>query len=182
LRAFKRAGLNLAHSKGYHPMPKVSFHCALPVGTESMQETLDIELIDVPNTTSLMKDINLQLPAGISVTSVTLISPGRKKERLKESHFLITLNGIKLKEKDLDRFLTSDYFPAIKLTKKGANKVDLRQLVKSMSLISPNSIKLVVKHTSRGELRPAEIIRNVFALQDSDLTSIRILKTQQILE
>jgi len=182
LRAFKRAGLNLAHSKGYHPMPKVSFHCALPVGTESMQETMDIEVSDVPDIASLKKAINLQLPSGISVASVTLISPGRKKERLKESHFLITLNGIELKETDLDKFLASDYFPAIKLTKKGAHKVDLRQLVKSMSLISPNSIKLVVKHTSRGELRPAEIVRNVFALQDSDLTSIRILKTQQILE
>ncbi|MCJ7687309.1 MAG: TIGR03960 family B12-binding radical SAM protein, partial [Desulfobacteraceae bacterium] len=34
IRAFRRAGLKLAYSRGYHPMPKVSFFAALPVGTE----------------------------------------------------------------------------------------------------------------------------------------------------
>ena len=182
IRAFRRAGLNPAHSKGYHPMPKLSFHCALPVGTESLLETLDIELIDAPNLASLERDINLQLPPGISLTSVTLLSPKGKKERLKESHFLITLNGIELKEKCLDEFLNSDYFPVVKITKKGAHEVDLRPIVKSMSLITPNSVKLVVTHTLGGGLRPAEIVRNVFALQDYDLSTIRILKTHQILE
>ena len=45
-RAFRRAGLKLAYSQGFHPMPKVSFFSALPVGTESMGELAEIELIE----------------------------------------------------------------------------------------------------------------------------------------
>ena len=46
VRAFKRAGLNLIYSKGFHPLPKLSFASALPVGTESIHETVDFELYE----------------------------------------------------------------------------------------------------------------------------------------
>ena len=181
VRASRRAGLSLAYSKGYHPMPRLSFHCALPVGTESMHETLDIQLAESLDTDTLKTNLNQQLPEGISVTSATEISFAKKKDRLKESHFLITLDGIELREKDLYRFLGSDYFPVAKVTKKGEYEVNIRSLVKSMRLTSPNSLELALKHGSGPELRPAELIRNIFSLEQSHLTGIRILKINQIL-
>jgi radical SAM family uncharacterized protein len=43
-RASKRAGLPLSHSEGFHPLPKIIFATALPVGVESLTEVVDIEL------------------------------------------------------------------------------------------------------------------------------------------
>ena len=43
-RTLRRSGLPLAHTAGYHPLPRVSFHGALPVGVESLEETLDLQL------------------------------------------------------------------------------------------------------------------------------------------
>ena len=43
-RSLRRSGLPLVFSAGFHPLPRVSFHGALPVGVESLAETLDVEL------------------------------------------------------------------------------------------------------------------------------------------
>ena len=43
-RSLRRSGLGLHFSQGFHPLPKVSFHGALPVGIESLMEIMDIKL------------------------------------------------------------------------------------------------------------------------------------------
>lgn len=182
IRAFKRAGLRLEYSKGYHPMPKVSFACALPVGVESMQETVDIQLSESQAVSSIKQRINRQLPSGIAVTSVEEILLSKKKGQLKESYFLISLNGFELKEEDVDRFLNSDYFPIVKVGKKGEHEINARPLVKSMKLALPNKISLDVKHTSGPQLRPDQIVKGVFSLKDSQVKGIKIIKTRQVLE
>ena len=65
IRAFKRAGLNIVFSRGYHPMPRISFAAALPVGTESMHETVDVELYETMPIALTKEKINRQLPSGI---------------------------------------------------------------------------------------------------------------------
>jgi radical SAM family uncharacterized protein/radical SAM-linked protein len=181
VRAFKRTGLNLVYSRGFHPMPKVVFGCALPVGTESMQETVDVEIAEFTDTSVLKKRINRQLPSGIAVTSIKEICPHKKTKRLKESHFIVTLNGTELKEADLERFLKSDYFPIVKVGKKGEHKIDAKPLVKFMDLFSPNGIKLIMRHAPGPEAKPAEIVKSVFSLSDSRAIYMRILKTKQVL-
>jgi len=103
IRAFRRADLKLAYSKGFHPMPKVSFFAALPVGTESIEELVDIELIEVADVFSVKEKINHELPHGIDVIHVKEISPTKKRRRISESQFLITLKGPKIKEKRSER-------------------------------------------------------------------------------
>jgi len=173
--------LNLVHSKGFHPMPKVSFACALPVGTESLQETIDIELAESLDIPSSKKCIDQQLPPGINVTLIEEITLDKKKQRLKESHFLITLNGAELNKEDLEEFLKSDYFAVVKVNKKGEHRINVRPLVKSMSLIPPNKIKLALKHTAGPELKPAEIVKTLFSLKDLHVNDIKTVKTKQVL-
>jgi radical SAM family uncharacterized protein/radical SAM-linked protein len=182
VRALKRAGLSLVYSKGHHPMPKMSFSCALPVGTESLEETLDIEVAGPQNVSFLKEKINPQLPSGIAVTGVEEIALSRRRERLRESHFLITLNGVRLSEQDLRGFLESDYFPVTKTNKKGRHEINARAQVKGMRLLSQNKIELSLYHTSGPESKPAEIVRAIFSLNESQINCMKILKTNQVLE
>ena len=46
-QAFRRAGVKLHYTQGFNPVPKASFSPALPVGTESLAEYLDIDLIEL---------------------------------------------------------------------------------------------------------------------------------------
>jgi radical SAM family uncharacterized protein/radical SAM-linked protein len=179
IRAFRRAELNLVYSQGFHPMPKVSFTCALPVGTESLQETLDIQLAETSDTSYLKECINRQLPQGIEVISVDGVPSGKKKVSLKETHFNITIAGAELKEEDLKIFLESDNFPIVKKTKKGERSIDARSLVKEMRLTESDKIELVLKHTEGPQLKPGEIIAGIFLSGGVVSSHLRIVKTKQ---
>jgi len=181
IRAFRRAGLKLAYSKGYHPMPKVSFFAALPVGTESIEELVDIELIEAIDILSVKKKINHELPHGIDVILVKEISSTKKRGRISESQFLITFKGPKIEEKDLREFLESDHFSVVKTNKKGDHEIDARALVGSISLVSPNKLQLTVSQTEGPGLKPTEIVKGIFSLMDEDLLNMDVLKTGQVL-
>ena len=43
-RAFRRAEIDLVHSQGFNPHPKISYGNALALGTESQGEYLDVEI------------------------------------------------------------------------------------------------------------------------------------------
>jgi radical SAM family uncharacterized protein/radical SAM-linked protein len=182
IRAFKRAGIRLAYSKGFHPMPKISFACALPVGTESVDETADIEITEVLDASDIKKCINMQLPSGIKVIAVSDISQDKKNARLTESHYLISLYSKEANEKEVKKFVASGHFPVVKTTKKGKHTIDARSLVKSLSIISSDKLKLILKHTDGPKLKPEEIIAGIFSLKGLDAGAIKTLKIKQVLD
>ncbi len=181
IRAFRRAGLKLAYSGGFHPMPKVSFFAALPVGTESIEELVDIELIEAEDVFSIKEKINHELPHGIDVILVKEISPTTKRGRITENQFLITFNGPEIREKDLRKFVESDHFSVVKTNKKGDHEIDARALVSAISLISPNKLQLTIKQKDGPGLKPREIVKGIFSLTDDELLNMDILKTGQVL-
>jgi radical SAM family uncharacterized protein/radical SAM-linked protein len=181
IRAFKRSGLNLVYSKGYHPMPKVSFTSALPVGTESIHETVDINLYGVPPVSATKEAINRQLVAGIRVTCVEDITLEEKSPGLRESHYHITMNGLEIERTDLEKFIQSDYFPITRSGKKREQTVNARSMVKSMSLVPPDCLSLVITHSSGPMLKPIDVIKGVFHLNDQNVQGIKILKTKQVM-
>src|SRR6185295_7876521 len=65
LRAARRARLPLAFSQGHHPLPKLSFGPALPLGFSSEDEHLDVELTAVVAPDDLRARLAAQLPDGL---------------------------------------------------------------------------------------------------------------------
>ena len=181
IRAFKRVGLDLVHSRGFHPLPKVSFASALPVGTESIHETVDFELYETMPMASVREEISGQLPNGIGVICLEDITTQKGRRRLEESHFHVAFNGVEIGKTDLEGFLASKYFPIAKTRKGRVQTINARSVVKSMSLIPPNGLHLVVSHNSGPQLKPADIIKGVFHLSEDEASKIRILKTKQVL-
>ncbi|HMC33157.1 MAG TPA: TIGR03936 family radical SAM-associated protein, partial [Myxococcales bacterium] len=76
LRTFRRAGLSMPHSQGFHPKPKVSFGPACPVGTESHAEYLDLELFGTRDASEVAEGIRGNLPEGFRVVSCEVLRPG----------------------------------------------------------------------------------------------------------
>jgi radical SAM-linked protein len=184
VRALRRAGVELTYSKGFHPMPKITFADALPVGTESLVETVDIGVAHPMDLTSLMENLNTNLPEGICVTHAHELPPGGKSGRLRESNFLITIqpsNGSLLHEEHLHAFLSSTNFPARKVTSKGERRLDLRSLVKDMKLLSTNQVQMTLTQGPGPRLKPIEILGRVFYLSDNQMARAKIVKTGQVL-
>ena len=179
-RAFRRAGLDLVYSKGFHPMPKISFFSALPVGTESMAETADIELAEHLDKDDLKAAINRELPKGINITTIEKVSSSEKKRHIETSRFLITLDGAAFNEANLMKFLQSKHFEVVKINKKGEHSIDARKLVTAMKIVSPEQIDLTIRQTDTLTLKPAEIVKGVFYLGEEEISNMKILKTEQI--
>ena len=179
-RAFRRAGLKLTYSQGFHPMPKISFFSALPVGTRSMAELAEIELTEGADVDDLKDKINGELPEGIDISRIEKVSSSGKKLRLKASRFLITLKEATFNETGLMEFLKSKHFEVVKINKKGEHTIDARSLVTAMSLLSPGQIDLTLRQTDKLTLKPAEIMKGVFSLKEEDLLNMDILKTEQV--
>jgi radical SAM-linked protein len=161
-------------------MPRISFLTALPVGTESLHETLEIEVDASLVITALPERLNKQMPPGIYLKSFEEIAPRRGKRSLKESHFLLYLDGLKSKEERLEKFLNSESFPITKVGRKGPTQINARPLVKSMVFLTPNRIRLVLNHIGGAELKPAEILNGVFFSKNEDLGGVRILKVKEV--
>jgi len=172
--------LKLAYSQGFHPMPKASFFSALPVGTESVAELVEIELFENLDVENLKAKINRQLPEGTHITHIEKVPSSGKKLRPKASRFLITLVDTTFSEVNLMKFLQSEHFEVVKINKKGEHTIDARALVTAMKIVSPGKIDLTIRQTDTLTLKPAEIIKGVFSLREDDLSNMNILKTEQI--
>jgi len=181
IRAARRAGLDMVFSKGFHPMPRISFSTALPVGTGSVHETMIIELYGKVPPMELKEAINLQLPEDVRVSLTEDISKGVKKEILLESHYQVTLTDIKTDSMLLDKFKESTVFPIIKKTKNGEREVDAKPLVKSIGFSAPDTINLVINHINGPELKPAYIIKGIFGLGDEQESFLKVLKIKQVM-
>jgi radical SAM-linked protein len=182
VRACKRAGVSLVYSKGYHPMPKISFASALPVGTESLHETLEFQCHGTQPDRRLRDVINEQLPSGLKIQTVEILDRDAGSLRVQESHYEIFLKGVRVGEDGLQRFLASEVFPVIKRGKKGDQSIDGRAQVKSAHFSAESTIHLSLKTMQGPALKPAEIIQGIFHLKDEDLDGISVLKTGEILD
>ncbi|MBE9592444.1 MAG: TIGR03960 family B12-binding radical SAM protein [Proteobacteria bacterium] len=180
IRAFRRAGMDLVYSSGYHPMPKVSFAVALPVGTESLNEIVDVQVRNIQNTSLTIKKLNKELPSGIRVLSMEEIGIKESPPRIKESYFHIQMNGYFNKEA-VDRFLMLKSCLAVKKRRNGETTVDIRSQVKALHVLSNGELELIVRHGKGSELKPTEIVKKVFMLPDSQIQGIRVLKTKSLI-
>ncbi len=76
LRAFRRAGLQVAHGNGFNPKPKVGFGPACPVGTESEAEFLDAELLGTHAPDEAAARVRAELPEGLALLEVAPLEAG----------------------------------------------------------------------------------------------------------
>jgi len=180
VRAFKRAGVSLVYSKGYHPMPKLSFAAALPVGTESLHETLVVQWHDSSPDRMLGDRIDEQLPSGLEIKTLEVLDREAKSLKNKEIHYEISFHGVKVGEDRLERFLASDSFPVTKKGKKGDRKIDARAQVKAAYFNTGSTMHLALKPMEGPALKPVEIIQGMFHLSDEDLEGVGVLKTMEI--
>lgn len=65
-RAFRRAEIELVHSQGFNPHPKISYGNALALGTESQGEYVDVEIEADLSVEEYLNRMNEQLPEGIT--------------------------------------------------------------------------------------------------------------------
>jgi radical SAM family uncharacterized protein/radical SAM-linked protein len=78
-RAIQRAGLRVAHTRGFNPHPKIVFSPPIPVGVESRMELVDIPLLEIsgePRILEVFRKIQGGLPKGLRPWAAWRLGPG----------------------------------------------------------------------------------------------------------
>jgi radical SAM-linked protein len=72
-RALRRAALPLAYSQGFHPQPRITQACPLPLGLTARAELVDAWLEQDLEPLSVARALVTALPAGIVITAVETV-------------------------------------------------------------------------------------------------------------
>jgi radical SAM family uncharacterized protein/radical SAM-linked protein len=74
-RAIRRSGVRLRYSQGFHPKPDLSFGPALSLGVASLDEYVDVRLIDAPASAELLERLKRATSAGLQFLDAVMLGP-----------------------------------------------------------------------------------------------------------
>ena len=92
-RALRRSGLPVSFTGGFHPLPRVQFALALPLGAEADGEWMDLEFTEAVPVEQALLQLQPQLPQGFGLQSaveVPVSAPSLSQE-LVGAHWQLTL-------------------------------------------------------------------------------------------
>ncbi len=130
-RAFRRAGMPLAFSEGYHPHPKISFAAPAPVGITSHGEILEVELTEEISVEEVVAMEPSLFPQGMRLLDARYTDSKKslmaKIRAIDYAIFFPEDNGLR---EAFEAYLASDEILHEKRTKKGKRKtVDLAPMI-----------------------------------------------------
>lgn len=72
-RSFRRAGLPLAYSQGFHPQPRINQALPLPLGMTSQNDLAEFWLEQVMDVSHIANTLRLSVPPGLNISLVQVI-------------------------------------------------------------------------------------------------------------
>ncbi len=199
-RAAKRAHLPLSYSRGFHPLPKIRFDGALPLGVESLGERAEFELLEPVKTETFMEKLNGELPEGLGVSLLEIISPSRRMGCTGETHWCVLgFSHLKGFQEKIDAFQGSNQLIHAQRSKGGIGGIDLRSMVEEVRIrdtiplpeidthLFPRSfwdllnwkggvIEFIVRAKDGRRPRAREVIRRVFDITEEEVKGLRFIK------
>ena len=190
-RASKRADLSLCFSEGFHPMPRIIFATALPVGMESLTEIVDIECDGKVAPRDVLERLNETLPPGVEILDAEEVPRFFHLSSLSHpSVYWIPLDHFLSKEEALPKIKKAldekEFF--IHQERDGKKRsVDIRPLIEKMEVkekkgcpgdASQWGVELVLRKATGRTAKPTEIVGAVLGLDREPLAQCKVIKLE----
>lgn len=180
--ALRRSGLKVAFTQGFNPHPRLSFALALPLGVESFDELVDIDLehADLPPEPSLLVSVlGGQMPPGLRLLHAWLAT-GRPRVIAAEYQCDVgqeaDLAGLRLRLEALHS-APSLPFSRSRGDGKSARKFDAKLFILSAAL-DGRVLSMRLRTGADGGMKPSDLL----TLLDLDAGGILVTKTRTLLE
>ncbi|MFA4903712.1 MAG: TIGR03960 family B12-binding radical SAM protein [Desulfobaccales bacterium] len=175
-RSLRRSGLPLSFTKGFHPLPRVSFHGALPLGVESLTEIMDVELTEPVPVDTLVATLNRVLPRGIKVLEAFPLNRRQDPPGREHAVYEVASRNPVFEATAAATFLAQAEFMVTRHRPKGDERVDLRPLVADLTVMDPLHLRLDLHRQEKGNVKVTDALAAIFALDDSQARELRIVK------
>ena len=160
----RRAKVPIAYSQGFNPQPRMQLASALPLGSMSECEILDIWVLESIATVTLQNDLATGLPSGIEVIEIAAVDLKEKslQSRLRAAEYIIELeDDIDLKglQQIIDKLLSMNSI----IRQNRGKDYDMRSLIHVLDIVSGDSIpqKMFVRLSAcpGATGRPSELLK-----------------------
>lgn len=182
-RVLRRAKLPVAYSRGFHPLPLLSFGRALPVSVASEVEWFGLTLSTHISPQRLAMRLNGFLPEELEVWQVEMVEKSKKTEQAHSEAFELAPAEPEQAAMAFEKFSQSRACPITRETKKGAATVDVRPLLAEWQLLArPNQtprLRFTTDWTA-GYLSPLTLVKAIFSpFGELAESGINLVKTRQ---
>lgn len=185
-RAFRRAEIDLAHSQGYNPHPKISYGNALALGTESQGEYVDVEIEGDITVDEYLSRMNEQLPEGIKfiqAEEITKQTPSLSST-IEYGEYVFTIETEKILTKEFIKnqildFMAQKEIMITKRNKKGKLvESDIRPMIKLFDLLDAEDNKIILEATiatgSKANLNTSIFIPKILEMLELEMDPLDV--------
>ncbi|MEL7591466.1 MAG: TIGR03936 family radical SAM-associated protein [Anaerolineaceae bacterium] len=172
-RTFRRAGLKIAYSQGFHPQPKIHQALPLPLGFTSQNDLLDFWLDSDENLGEISKKLERALQPGITVQEYQVVPAA-----LKPLQTLVTSAEylVRMETESIHADLTERIEKLLRqnecLRERRGKQYDLRPLIESLQIDKDDTSSLLMTLAARPGAtgRPEEVLDALgIAMQDIEI-------------
>jgi radical SAM family uncharacterized protein/radical SAM-linked protein len=186
-RVFRRAGLSIAHTQGFHPKPAISFGPALGLGIPSLGEILDVKIAeDVPADELVGRLGKVSSPGIDFLDAVQLCDEDASLGKiLCESRYLVRLHTQAEALGAIDRWRCGEPLLAARRERTDSRRadrqqrIDVRSHLRGISLAVPDQaraeqlewsvtdaawLEFALRISPEGSARPVEVVEALFGM------------------
>lgn len=174
-RALTRAQIPLWYTEGFNPHPYMSFSLPLPLGVESMCESLEIRITGDISNSEIKDKLNAVLPTGIRIVDVYDDFRDCSEIAFSDYVFKYDFKDNKEAEEKIKKVLSQDNIIALKRGKQGRRKVlkevDIKPLIDKCSVSVRDSSTVINARLAAGQhsnLSPELFSQTLLKLADLD--------------
>lgn len=199
-RGFKRAGIQLSYSQGFHPMPLISYGPALGVGLIGEEEYLDFISPEHLAESEFLARINRVMPTGMKFTALVeltessptlakLINCAEYRVNVAAPEIQRALANVRARRSDLaalataalheqliSEFLRCEQFLVERARKNRSQSVDLRKYAKTVRFNETEAgqfLTMVLEITNQGGARPVEIATAIYGIEEAEQATLQ---------
>ncbi len=161
-RIFRRAGLPLAYSQGFHPQPRINLASALPLGFTSEAELADVWLETTLPLDHIRKALTPALPPGlklIEIQEADLRAPSLQTQVVASEYLVTLLDPVEHLDERILEVISASSLPRDRRGK----KYDLRPLILELARLPDDEkgrgrLKMRLTAVEGATGRPEEVL------------------------
>ena len=174
-RAVRRAGIPMCYTAGFNPRPRMAVLLALPVGVESDEELMTLQLARPLGPAAIQAKLNEALVDGVQVAAVEENDAPAGGNII--AHYQISLpEGLVLGTDAATKLLEQGEVPVELDSPKGRKTVDIRPFLLDLTA-EKGKIRYCAMVTPRGTARPDAVLKALLGQDAAKDGRIRIRRT-----
>jgi radical SAM-linked protein len=178
LAALRRAGYDIALSRGLKPRPVISLAVPRAVGVESAAELADVELVGSPAAADVAAALQPQMPAGIGIVDVREVEGKPAASLVRSLRYQVEVEPDLDWQRAADEFQTAESALVTRVIPDKPNRVvDVKSSCAQVAY-EPGTLSFELVPSESGNARPEEVVQAVAATVAATPTINRLVCTE----